>query len=301
MSDFAKYIKNIRKQKGITLRDFEKRTGISRSYLSLLENGRRDNPSPEVIKKISEVLGIDFLELMSRSNMLILKDDDSEFKDSTLPILMSNLKNVILNTVCDENGDLKAFYKKKLIEIGYKEEFVDLNKELIIKMIDSLSYSEQIQFLNIFIDNSKKETQQQFVAEKVESYNANSFLKIPVLGTVAAGVPIYQNEDISEYISVVNKWNYKYDDLFALKVKGDSMINSRIFDGDMILVKVQNDVENGEIAVVSVNGEEATLKRVKKINGKVILYPDNPNYEPIFIDNENAKIIGKVIQVIFEP
>jgi repressor LexA len=57
-----------------------------------------------------------------------------------------------------------------------------------------------------------------------------------------------------------------------------------------------------EIAVVNVNGDEATLKRIKKTeNGQVILYPDNPKYDPIFITNENARIIGKVIQVMFEP
>jgi repressor LexA len=94
----------------------------------------------------------------------------------------------------------------------------------------------------------------------------------------------------------------KEKEAIVLRVKGDSMIGSRIYEGDKVVVKMQQEVENGEIAVVNVNGDEATLKRVKRTeNGQVILYPDNPKYEPIIVTNESARVIGKVIQVMFEP
>lgn len=126
-------------------------------------------------------------------------------------------------------------------------------------------------------------------------------LTVPIIGTIPAGKPALAVEHIEEWTEIPNMWNLKDGEVFVLNVKGDSMINSRIYEGDRVIVKIQQDVENGEIAVVNVNGEDATLKRVKKINGQVILYPDNPNYEPIFITNENARIIGKVIQVMFDP
>lgn len=127
-------------------------------------------------------------------------------------------------------------------------------------------------------------------------------MKIPVLGHISAGKPILAEEHIEEYTSVPNTGNYKQSDLFMLKVKGDSMTGSRIYEGDRVLVKMQPEVENGEIAVVNVNGYEATLKKVRKMeNGQTLLMPSNENYDPILVDSENARIIGKVIQVIFEP
>jgi SOS regulatory protein LexA len=127
-------------------------------------------------------------------------------------------------------------------------------------------------------------------------------VKVPVLGHIAAGRPIFADEHIIEWREIPNLWNLREGEVFMLRVKGDSMIGSRIYDGDLVVVRCQPDVENGEIAVVNVNGDEATLKRVKKTeNGQIILYPDNPKYDPIFIDSENARIVGKVIQVMFEP
>lgn len=79
------------------------------------------------------------------------------------------------------------------------------------------------------------------------------------------------------------------------------MVGARIFEGDKVIVKVQPEVDDGEIAVVNVDGDNATLKRVKRINGKVLLLSENPNYEPIVIDSEQARICGKVISVIFNP
>ena len=80
------------------------------------------------------------------------------------------------------------------------------------------------------------------------------------------------------------------------------MINARIQDGDYVLIKQQPNVEHGEIAAVRLNGFDATLKRVKKIDNQIILYPENLNYDPIFIKkNDQIEIIGKVVEVIFEP
>jgi len=131
----------------------------------------------------------------------------------------------------------------------------------------------------------------------VEKYLENSdskFKKIPVLGTIAAGQPILAEENIEAY-EFVNS-DSKID--FALKVKGDSMINARINDGDIVFIRQQSDVENGEIAAVIIDGREVTLKRVYKYPGTVILRPENPRYQELIYnkkDLRDVKILGKCI------
>ena len=132
-------------------------------------------------------------------------------------------------------------------------------------------------------------------------HQSMSILHVPILGTITAGKPVLAEEHIIDWMEIPNMWNLKNGEVFVLEVKGDSMIGSRIYDGDKVIVKVQPDVESGEIAVVNVNGRDATLKRVKKLDGKVILYPDNPRYDPLVVQHEEARIIGKVVQVMFEP
>ena len=98
--------------------------------------------------------------------------------------------------------------------------------------------------------------------------------KIPLLGTIACGEPILAAENIEALINADENLNAD----FALRCKGDSMINARIFDGDIVYIREQPDVEDGEIAAVLI-GEEATLKRVYKYPSKVVLRPENPLYD----------------------
>jgi repressor LexA len=121
-----------------------------------------------------------------------------------------------------------------------------------------------------------------------------SFEEIPVLGSIAAGQPVFAEENIKEYAKVPSE-KVKNGQYFYLEVSGDSMIGAGIYEEDLVLVRKQDDVENKEIAVVMVNAHDATLKRVFKQNGNVILQPENPKYDPIIIKSEDARIIGKVV------
>jgi len=117
--------------------------------------------------------------------------------------------------------------------------------------------------------------------------------KVPLLGCVAAGLPIYADEEFESYVQVGA--DVKCD--FCLQVKGDSMILARIYDGDIVFVRKQPDVDNGEIAVVLID-DEATLKRVYKYKNRVELRPENPafpvlNYEGVEL--EQVKILGKAV------
>lgn len=117
--------------------------------------------------------------------------------------------------------------------------------------------------------------------------------KIPMLGEIACGQPIYANEDYETFIEASS--DIKAD--FCLVAKGDSMINARIFDGDVVFIKSQPDVENGEIAAVIIN-DEATLKRVYKYPNRIELRPENPTHKVQDYEGEKLneiRILGKAV------
>ena len=120
--------------------------------------------------------------------------------------------------------------------------------------------------------------------------------KVPLLGAIACGEPIYKEED--EWISLPT--DIKAD--FCLRCEGDSMINARIHDGDIVFIKTCPEVENGQIAAVSINNE-VTLKRVYyyKDKNKIVLNPENPNYEPFVYTNEelnDIRILGRAVMFL---
>ena len=117
--------------------------------------------------------------------------------------------------------------------------------------------------------------------------------KIPLVGAIACGEPILAEENIEEYISIPR--DIAGD--FALTCKGDSMINARIFNGDIVYIRQQDTVENGEIAAVLIDGE-ATLKRVRLFEDHISLEPENPMYKPLVYWNEDmnsVRILGKAV------
>lgn len=132
----------------------------------------------------------------------------------------------------------------------------------------------------------------------ISSYNGANPIKIkkiPILGDIACGEPIYAEED-RETFAVTNN---SLDADFCLRAQGESMTGARIFDGDIVFIKSQSSVDNGEIAAVIIN-DEATLKRVYFYpeEQKLILSPENPRYAPLVYlgaELENIKILGKAV------
>lgn len=125
-------------------------------------------------------------------------------------------------------------------------------------------------------------------------------LKIPVYADVAAGLPIEATENIVDYeeIDVAMAFTGEY---FGLRVKGDSM-EPRIREGDVLIVRKQEDADTGDIAIVMVNGDSATVKRIKKEPSGISLIPNNPAYDIMFYANEEieskpVRIIGKVVEL----
>lgn len=140
-----------------------------------------------------------------------------------------------------------------------------------------------------------------YLLDNTTSANTPTKIKIPVLGRVAAGIPIEAVEEIIGYEEISFKeFNAEYD-YFGLVIKGDSM-KPRMQSGDVVIVRKQETAESGDIAVVLVNGNEATVKKIKIGTDGLMLIPLNQEYEVMMYNNEEIEslpvsIIGKVVEL----
>ena len=135
--------------------------------------------------------------------------------------------------------------------------------------------------------------------ESAASSSPNA-VKIPVLGRVAAGLPITAVENILDYEEIPHSLAAT-GEFVALQIKGQSM-EPRIYEGDIVIVRVQPTAETGDLAVVIVNGDEATVKKVKFLPEGILLQPFNPAYQPFFysktdIEQKPVRIFGKVVEL----
>ena len=133
-----------------------------------------------------------------------------------------------------------------------------------------------------------------------QSADTKKGIRIPVLGNVAAGIPIEAIEDIIDYEEISEDMASR-GQYFGLKIKGSSM-EPRIKEGDVVIVREQPEVESGDVAIVLVNGDSATCKKVVINDGGLTLIPFNPTYEPQFysadqVANLPVRIIGKVVEL----
>jgi SOS-response transcriptional repressor LexA len=319
---FGEKLKELRKNKGLKIRELESLAGVSNAYLSQLENGKRGKPSPDIIKKLAPHLGVTYTELMKLAGY-ITEDINQEALDL---LKLEDIEEVFeyafdqfFNSISNDGEVLKEFRESFIGKINELDTNIsDFFKEDNMKkrrfweeLFNNLSFQEKLEFLLLLkkdvnikpIYQLKNKTL--YKAESKENYytrndveHADKSVRVPILGYIAAGQPIFADEHIIDYEEVPGEFNENH---FMLIVKGDSMKGSRIYPGDKVLVKMQPEVENGEIAVVNVNGEDATLKKVKKYeDGSMWLVSTNEKYAPIPFQR-SSRIIGKVIKVIFEP
>ena len=140
-----------------------------------------------------------------------------------------------------------------------------------------------------------------YLLGKTPEASKAGYIRIPVLGRVAAGIPIDAIEEIIDGEDISADMAAGGAEYFGLQIKGDSM-EPKISDGDIVIVRKQPDVDSGEIAVVLVNGDDATVKRVKKSAAGITLISNNPAYDPMFYSNEDIEklpvaILGRVVEL----
>nr|DAO26306.1 MAG TPA: Repressor protein CI [Caudoviricetes sp.] len=149
--------------------------------------------------------------------------------------------------------------------------------------------------LNYLLGKSDKTTKLM-----LEDSQPTQGLQIPVLGTVAAGIPISAVEDILDYEEIDSSFQSQ-GEFFALRIKGDSM-QPKMDDGDVVIVRQQSDANSGDTVIALVNGDDATCKKLQKTENGIMLLSTNPNYLPMFFTNEEIQtkpvvILGKVVEL----
>lgn len=142
---------------------------------------------------------------------------------------------------------------------------------------------------------SKSDGKSRTIRKIDESEDGTKKYKVPVIGQVAAGLPILAQQNHEGYLSYSSLKTLDESKLFALRVKGESMIDIGILDGDYVVVEQRNYAENGEVVVALVE-DEATVKRFFKENGAYRLQPENKTMNPIIVNE--VSVLGKVIAVI---
>jgi len=150
-----------------------------------------------------------------------------------------------------------------------------------------------------FIKRLKHKARAMEITKKLYQNNSNeSSYEIPLLGAIAAGNPIEAIENPDEYISVPSNFMSPNNQYFGLKVKGLSMIDKGIFDGDVAVIKKTSSVLNGKIAAVLTNDNEITLKTININNNKIYLIPGNKNFEEKIFNIDEVQIQGALTGII---
>ncbi len=205
----------------------------------------------------------------------------------------------------DRQEEILNFIQQFLQENGYPPTLREIGKRFDIsstfgvkRHLDALTKKG---YLNILSNASRgiTITRDEFDSPTTININeANNVNKIPIVGRVAAGSPITAEENIEGTIVIDSTFLKKDADSFALKVKGDSMIEAGIFEGDLVIISPKSITANGDIIVARID-DEVTVKIYENKNQQIRLIPQNKSYEPIVIKNKNEfSIVGKVTGVL---
>ena len=205
----------------------------------------------------------------------------------------------------DRQEDILTFIKQFTLETGYPPTLREIGKHFQISSTFGVKrHLEALVkkgFINIESNASRgisliKKNSDDFIDRSLRDDDA--FIKIPVIGRVAAGIPINAVENLEGSLVVDLSFLKKAEDAFALRVKGDSMINAGINDRDLVIVSPREQAKNGDIVVAMLN-DEATVKKFEFTNNKIRLIAENNAYLPIEVKSEDDfKLIGKVKGVV---
>lgn len=187
----------------------------------------------------------------------------------------------------DKADRIFAYISEHIADVGYPPTVREICAELGIRSTSTVHrYLKELE-----ADGRITMGENQNRAITVNHFSDRPEGTVPVLGRVAAGSPILASEEVEEYIPYAGNT----DGLFALRVRGDSMIKCGILNDDIVVVRQTKEARNGEIVVALVE-DSATVKRFYKENGHFRLQPENDAYEPIIVDS--VDILGKVISVV---
>ena len=185
-------------------------------------------------------------------------------------------------------------FRSQILNKGYPPSVRDICTAVNLKSTSSVHAHLETLEKNGYIRRDPTKPRAIEIIDDNFNLTRREVVNVPLIGQVAAGQPLLAVENITGYFPIPAEFIPK-EEVFMLNVKGESMVNAGIYDGDQIIVKQQSTASNGEIVVALVD-DSATVKRFYKENGHIRLQPENDFMEPIIVDS--CEIIGKVIGLI---
>jgi len=195
-----------------------------------------------------------------------------------------------MNTLTKRQKEILDFVSEYIQEHGYAPYYEEIGQKFGLSALSTIH--EHITELvdKGFLERDEQKKRGLFLPKK-----RNQYLEIPLVGVIACGQPLEAIENLGETVKVAREPILK-GGLYALRAKGDSMINDGIFDGDIIIAQKRETAENGETVVAVIDDNEATLKKFYRENGRIKLQPANPQFESIF--RKEVDIRGVVVKII---
>ena len=196
--------------------------------------------------------------------------------------------------ITKKQTEILEYIKSQILNKGYPPSVRDICTAVNLKSTSSVHAHLETLEKNGYIRRDPTKPRAIEIIDDNFNLTRREVVNVPLIGQVAAGQPLLAVENITSYFPIPAEFIPK-EEVFMLNVKGESMVNAGIYDGDQIIVKQQSTASNGEIVVTLVD-DSATVKRFYKENGHIRLQPENDFMEPIIVDS--CEIIGKVIGLI---
>ena len=196
--------------------------------------------------------------------------------------------------ITKKQTEILEYIKSQILNKGYPPSVRDICTAVNLKSTSSVHAHLETLEKNGYIRRDPTKPRAIEIIDDNFNLTRREVVNVPLIGQVAAGQPLLAVENITSYFPIPAEFIPK-EEVFMLNVKGESMVNAGIYDGDQIIVKQQSTASNGEIVVALVD-DSATVKRFYKENGHIRLQPETDFMEPIIVDS--CEIIGKVIGLI---
>lgn len=196
--------------------------------------------------------------------------------------------------ITEKQRQILEFVKQEILRKGYPPAVREICDAVNLKSTSSVHAHLETLERNGYIRRDSSKTRAIEIVDENFNLGRREVVNLPVVGTVAAGMPILAEQNIENYFPLPSEY-VPNQECFMLKVKGDSMINAGIFNGDSVLVKSQSTAKNGDMVVALVE-DSATVKTFYKENGHYRLQPENDNMDPIIVPE--VSILGKVFGVL---
>ena len=200
----------------------------------------------------------------------------------------------IIYGIWKNQSEILEYIKSQILNKGYPPSVRDICTAVNLKSTSSVHAHLETLEKNGYIRRDPTKPRTIEIIDDNFNLTRREVVNVPLIGQVAAGQPLLAVENISSYFPIPAEF-LPNEETFMLKVKGESMINMGIYEGDQIIVKKQNTARNGEVVVALVD-DSATVKRFYKEDGHIRLQPENDFMEPIIVDD--CEILGKVIGLI---